>query len=809
MIYPENYEQKSGFDRIRQMLLANCLSKLGQSFVDRIEFQTSFPTIEKLLLQVHEFKQILEFDEGFPSTAFHDLRQELSRLIVEGTYIEKETLVLLQESLTTIFECRNYLSKRKVKFPNLLKLGMLVELEPSLLKSIQSIIDEKGEIRDKASSELFELRKQIDRQKHSIDKNLARILSEAKKASYTNTDAEITIRNGRWVIPVIAQHKKRIRGIVHDESNTGQTLYIEPEEVFEESNYLLELQHAEKREIIKILLAYTNHLRPEIQPLLSAYRFLGLIDYIRAKALLAREMYAVMPFLEDKPFIDWKDAAHPLLYFSLKRQGKVLVTNSFQLNAKNRIMLISGPNAGGKSVCLKTLALLQYMLQCGLLIPVREDSKAGIFTDLFIDIGDEQSLESDLSTYSSHLKNIKKLLEVADERTLFFIDEFGSGTEPQSGGAIAESVLEALVQKKAQGIVTTHYANLKLLAAQTPGMINAAMTYDTRRMQPLFTLRTGKPGSSFAFEIASSTGLDAEILMRAAELTGKSQMDYETELMQLDLELESLRKKETEFRMADDFLDEVVQKYQNLYIQLEKQKNTVINDAKEQAKKILSEANKLIENTIRQIVESNADKEKTKLARTVFQSEKDKLTKDQPDLLKKQSIPEKSTPVEMMPQPENQPEELKPGDKVRISGNSMTGEVLSIKAEEVLVSYGSFTLKTSIDKVMRTDGREIVYKPAGSQTGVKMGLPEKMALFQSTLDLRGKRATEAISMLRTYFDDAMLLGIREVRILHGTGSGILRQVLREEIRSFPEVQSAGDEKVELGGSGITMVRFKY
>lgn len=810
MIYPENYEQKIGFDRLRTLLLSNCLSDIGRSYVDRIEFQTSFPLIEKLLQQVNEFKQILEYDEGFPSSSYHDLRKELNRLQLAGTYIEVEHLVLLHDSLDTIFACRQYLEKRSQKFPTLIKLGSLVEIDASLLTNIARIIDDQGNIRDTASDELRDLRKHIHRQKLAIDKSLASLLNEAKRLGYTHSDAEITIRNGRWVIPVIAQHKKRVRGIVHDESNTGQTLFIEPEQVFEESNYLLELQHAERREIVKILMKYSEQMRPDIPALLSAYRFLGLIDFIRAKARLAIDMHAVIPFLEEKPILDWRDATHPLLMFSLQKQNKAVIPNSLQLDDKHRIMIISGPNAGGKSVCLKIVGLLQYMLQCGLLIPVREDSKAGVFEHLFIDIGDQQNLDNDLSTYSSHLLSVKNLLAIADSSTLFMIDEFGSGTEPQTGGAIAESVLEILSTRGAKGIVTTHYSNLKLLAARQAGLFNAAMMYDARHLQPLYKLRTGKPGSSFAFEIASTTGLDEQLLLRAAELTGKSQLDYDKELMQLDVEMESLRKKEHEFRIADDLLNEVVQKYQKLTNELEGHKKEFLNDARMQAKAILDNANKLIEKTIQNIVEAQAEKGKTREIREDFHKEKEKLI-DQTKSIQLPKTTSKLPAVSALTPDIPEPKSAKPlavGDRVKIAGNSMTGEILEIQGEELVIAFNSFTLKTSIDKVMRADGSEMLMpKMSGSSASVKgrLSIHEKMAHFQSTLDVRGKRAQEAIGMVKTYLDEAILLGIREVRILHGTGTGVLRQVLREELRMIPEVKSAKDEKHELGGSGITII----
>jgi DNA mismatch repair protein MutS2 len=516
VIYPKNFETKTGFDKVRQMIRDNCLSPVGVQHAENLPFTTDATLIRQQLNQTEEFRQLMLEEPGFPSQDYFDLTYELHRIKIEGTYIEQENLFDLKSSLITISDILQFFKKSDPqKFPNLISLSSEIFVDKMIVSSIEGIIDNKGNIKNNASAKLAEIRKSLSKEQASVDRKMRKAMSEAKRAGWTKDDTEVTIREGRPVIPVAAAHKRAIKGLIHDESATGQTVYIEPVEVFEIHNKIRELESAERREIINILKNFSGFVRPEIPNLIEAYKFLGMIDFIRAKASFALKINALKPKIADQPLVRWNKAVHPLLYLSHKKQNRPVVPLNIQLDNERRILVISGPNAGGKSVCLTTVGLLQYMLQCGLLIPVKDDSMTGIFQNLFIDIGDEQSLENDLSTYSSHLLNMKHFVIHSNANTLFLIDEFGTGTEPQLGGAIAESVLEKLNSNKAFGVVTTHYSNLKLMSKEGNGIVNGAMLFDTKAMQPLFSLKIGKPGSSFAFEIARKIGFPKEVLKNA------------------------------------------------------------------------------------------------------------------------------------------------------------------------------------------------------------------------------------------------------------------------------------------------------
>ncbi|MEZ5198423.1 MAG: hypothetical protein R2764_19170 [Bacteroidales bacterium] len=537
MVYPKNFEQKIGFDSIRQLIRDKCLSSIGQSHVDKIRFSADYDELVKAHQQVDEFRQILILPDNFPSSDYFDLTPELIRIRIDGTVIEQERLFDLKTSLLTILDCLHFINKLpSIDFPALCDITGPVYVEAEIPARIDRIIDDKGSIRDNASSELTNIRNKLNSKISSIDRQISATLKAAKKAGWVNDDAEASVRNGRLVIPVPVSHKRQMRGFIHDQSATGQTVYLEPEGVFDTNNEIRELEGEERREIIRILKNFTDFVRPEIDSLLDSYKFLGLIDFIRAKAKFALLLNGIKPVIVRECKIEWTQAIHPLLFLSHQKMKKPVVPLDLTLDDQQRILVISGPNAGGKSVCLKTVGLLQYMLQCGMLIPVKEGSVAGLFENLFIDIGDEQSLENDLSTYSSHLMNMKHFALNANARTLFLIDEFGTGTEPLLGGAIAEAILEELNEKKSFGVVTTHYTNLKLLARKGNGIANGAMLFDTRQMQPLYQLSIGKPGSSFAFEIARKIGFPKSILKQAETKTGKKQFDFDQQLQQLDIE---------------------------------------------------------------------------------------------------------------------------------------------------------------------------------------------------------------------------------------------------------------------------------
>ncbi len=819
MIYPENFEQKIGFDKIRELLEQQCISPLGRKHVAKVGFKDGHGDVQKLLNQSEEFRQILLSGSPFPNSGYFDLTAELKRIQLKGTYIETEMLFDLKSSLHTINRCLQYfVDAEDGQFPELTALTEGLELQHKLLAEIERIVDDKGWIRDSASPELKEIRKKLHRKQLSIDGRINKSMQEARKAGLTTDDAEVTIRNGRMVIPILAAGKRQLKGFIHDESATGQTVFIEPTEVFDLNNEIRELENAERREIINILISFTNSLRPESEMLFQAYDFLGMIDFIRAKAKLALMINGIKPQLKPTPMFNWHTARHPLLYLSHKEHDKEVVPMDLYLNKKDRILVISGPNAGGKSVCLKTTGLLQYMLQCGLLIPLEENSEAGIFKDIFLDIGDEQSLENDLSTYSSHLINIKKFINNGNRNSLFLIDEFGTGTEPHLGGAIAEAALYAMNERKAFGMVTTHYANIKMMAEKEAGIVNGAMLFDTAEMRPLYMLRTGKPGSSFAFEIARKIGFPEDVLEKAANITGYSQVDFEKQLQELETEKMHLEKERTKFGVADSFLSETIDKYQNLIDDLNGRKSEIVENARREAAEILSGANRLIEQTIKGIREAEAEKEKTKKLREELKEESNRIIENKKERTKdSEHRTKRKKPISVNRKPEAGSKDQKylagipeVGDMVEIIQYGTSGEVVTIKGKTAIISSGSVNIKVPLSglKKIKRSKKEEAFRKSKSYGNIMTDINQRAAKFSPSIDLRGKRAIEALDELKSYIDDAILLSIKEVTILHGKGDGILRNVLREYLQTLEDVEHFGDAHVERGGQGITIVRLR-
>lgn len=810
MIFPENFEEKIGFDQVRRMLKTHCVSRMGEIYVEKIRFHNRFDILKKILGQAEEFRQILMFGKPFPAQNYFNLIPELERIAIPGTFIFQENLFDLKTSLESINDVLVYLKELdESRFPLLLQISSSVEVDRQIMREIDRIINEKGHIKDNASDKLKEIRQRLVKLSSEIDKAIRQVLINARKNGWVNPNDDLTLRDGRLVIPVPATHKRKIRGFIHDESATGQTVFIEPAEALEANNEIRELENAEKREIIRILTDFTNLIRPEIDQLIAAYQFLGLVDFIRAKAKFAIQIEAVLPLLNDKTIIEWFDAKHPLLYLSHKNQKKQVETLSLKLDENQRILVISGPNAGGKSVCLKTVGLLQYMLQCGLLVPMRETSETGIFRDIFIDIGDEQSIENDLSTYTSHLRNMKFFSLKSGRQTLFLIDEFGTGTEPQLGGAIAEAVLEHLNRKLAIGVVTTHYTNLKMLADKTPGLVNGAMLFDTRQMQPLFKLQMGNPGSSFAFEIARKTGFPTHILQNAEKKVGKGQLKFEEQLQQLELEKKELNEKQKEMAINEEKLKMQVTKYNQLVQDLEASKTSILKEAKNAAAQVIAGSNKLVENTIREIRENQAEKEKTKQLREKLKEEAGKIEKAGVEA--KASAPVKVELVRKKVKPVPEIQNILVGNRVRISPQQTVGEVIEIIGDDAVVSFGSVIMKTPLSKIVNVGEEELHQKVLIRRSNYGNIINEinaKMQNFKLTLDLRGQRAEEAIPNLQKYIDEAILLSIKEVRILHGKGNGILRDIIRSQLRAIPEVKKFNDEHIEQGGHGITVVSLK-
>ncbi|MDY6436880.1 MAG: Smr/MutS family protein [Bacteroidales bacterium] len=803
MIYPSDFEKKIGFNIVRGRLNELCISEMGKELVEKMSFCTDADEIGTHLRLIQDFHTLMQDGVPFPVRDYNDLREEFKHLSIDGTVISLESMFALKPTLSALsYIFKFFKSESSEKVPFLKALAEGLSIDNHIFTEIERLIDDKGEIPDNASAELAEIRRDIRRKQSSIDHRMRKILTEAKSSGWTDSNAEMTIRDGRPVIPVRAADKRALRGFIHDESATGQTVYIEPAEIFETNNEIKELEYAERREINKILLAFTKILRPEIPNLLLSWRLLGLLDFIRAKALLSHEYNCVIPEITDEPMFEWIEARHPLLEQKLKGQGKHITPLDLKLGKDDRILVISGPNAGGKSVCLKTIGLLQYMLQCGLAIPVKIDSKCGIFHDMLIDIGDEQSLENDLSTYSSHLINMKALLEQGNERTLFLIDEFGTGTEPQLGGAIAEAILLKMNEKRSFGVVTTHYANLKLLADSHPGIVNGAMLFDTRYLQPLYVMMIGKPGSSFAFEIAKKIGFPNEILDSAAEISGREHLDFDKQLQQLEIEKKEVRKKQYELKVADQLLDEVVTKYKNQLADIEKNRNKLLKEANKEAQAIIDGANAKIERTIREIKEAQAEKVRTKELREELKEMKQGLQKDAEEISKKLKAEEKE---------EIAAAELKVGDMVCINELEVVGELLAISETDVTIQFGDVRLRTTADKlrkISRAQARKAQQNPSYLRKSIMNDINEKAEKFNLTLDVRGQRGEEAVDNVAKYIDEANLLSIKEVSILHGKGNGILRKLIREYLSKQSCIQSFNDASLETGGAGITRVTLK-
>lgn len=794
MIYPENFEQKIDFDKIRLQLKDNCISAMGVENVDKMTFCADLSAISQSLELIEEFDTLTQEGVPFVVRDYHDLRSEFKRIRIEGTCISLESLFELKQPLAAIGSILRYCqSESSQKTPTLRALADGISIDTHIIAEANRLTDDKGEVPDNASPELAEIRRQIRSKQSRADRRIRQIMNEAKTAGFTDQQAEITIRNGRMVIPVKAGNKRSLQGFIHDESATGQTIYIEPAEIFETSNEIKELEYAEQREINRLLMQFTNELRPCLPEMEKAWRMLGEIDFVRAKTLLKQNTNSIKPVLIDTPSLQWRQARHPILEQHLRSNGKTIVPLDIEIDSEHRILIISGPNAGGKSACLKSVGLIQYMLQCGLCVPMRQDSTCGIFDSVFIDIGDEQSLENDLSTFSSHLRNIKMLLENASPALLFLIDEFGSGTEPQIGGAIAEAVLEEMDRKKALGVVTTHYANLKLMADKHESIVNGAMLFDTKNMQPTYILAIGKPGSSFAFEIAKKTGFPKHILENATKITGEQHIRFEQQLQQLEIDKKNIRRKEQELRVADDLLDEVITKYQKLLGELENNRKQQLRKAADEAKALIDKANSKIELTIKEIKETQADKENTKRLRKELSEMKEELGR--------QAASDKASP-------KADSEEIKIGDTVCIDEMQIVGVVEAIRGDVYTIVFDSVHLSTTADKLRKTshaEGRKISRR---WKSGIADDLNEKAAHFDLTLDLRGMRAEEALDATAKYLDEAKLLSIKDVKLLHGKGNGILRRTLREFLSHQHDVEHFEDAPLEAGGSGITRVRMK-
>ncbi len=846
MIYPKNFEQKISFDKVRDLLSQSCLCALGRERVGQMEFLTDVRQIRSAVRQTMEFVHILQEDD-FPSQNFFDVRSALKHIRIENTFLDVPELFDLQRSLSTIVLIVAFLKKNEngeeavededtlYKYPALHALSDGVVTYPQLVKRIDQILDKFGNVKDSASPTLAAIRKELAQTAGSISRILSGIMKSAKSERLVDKDIAPTLRDGRLVIPVAPAMKRKIRGIVHDESDTGRTVYIEPAEVVEANNRIRELEADERHEIKRILLEFTDTIRPEVDDILYSYEFLADIDFIMAKARFAIRTDSTEPTISDKHHIDWSLAVHPLLQMKLHSEGKKVVPLDILLSQQNRILLISGPNAGGKSVCLKTVGLLQYMLQCGMPIPMAKSSVAGVFSNIFIDIGDEQSIEDDLSTYSSHLYNMKHMMRYADEATLILIDEFGGGTEPQIGGAIAEAVLKRFNRNKAFGVITTHYQNLKLLAQDTDGIVNGAMLYDRQQMQPLFQLQIGNPGSSFAVEIARKIGLPEDVIADASEIVGKDYINSDKYLQDIVRDKRYWEQKRQVIHSQEKQMDQTIERYEQEVAALRQQKKEIIAKAKLEAEELLQRANARIEQTIREIKEAQAEKERTRSIRkehndfktellAVDEAAMEERIQRQMDKIRRRKEKKKKEdrqPSSLSPQPSSlshhssslslQPSDiihLAIGSYARIKGTTTAGLIKKINSKEAQIAFGSVITNVALDrlepaKAPKEKPRAATFISAQTRDEIR----NKTLSFSQDIDVRGMRGDEALQTITSYIDDAIVANVASVRILHGTGNGILKTLIREYLATVPSVVDFHDEHIQLGGAGITIVEF--
>ena len=862
MIYPNNFEHKLGFDEIRRLLKERCLSTLGKEKVDEITFSTNADAINEQLAQVREFRRLKDEKDDFPMQYFFDVRESIMRIRLENTHLEEDEVWDLRRSLETIANIVRYLEhgteetasgETKYPYPALHRLTEGVVTFPAMIRRIDSILDKFGKIKDSASMTLATIRHDLEKTQSGISRTLYTILHTAQKDGLVDKDAAPTMRDGRLVIPVAPQIKRRISGIVHDESATGKTVFIEPTEVVEANNKVRQLEAEERREVIRILTVFTDEVRPHVNEILDSYQLLAQIDLIQAKTNWAELTKAFEPVVGYKPHIDWIHAVHPLLQISLEKQGKKVVPLDISLTSQfspltskaGRLLIISGPNAGGKSVCLKTVGLLQYMLQCGLPIPIGDRSTVGIFHHILIDIGDEQSIENDLSTYSSHLMNMKQMMKQANEKSLILIDEFGSGTEPTIGGAIAEAMLNQFWKKQTFGVITTHYQNLKHFAEDHPGVVNGAMLYDRHEMQALFQLAIGQPGSSFAIEIARKTGIPEEVIKEASDIVGSDYIQSDKYLQDIVRDKRYWEGKRQTIHQHEKRLEVSGKRLEETIEEIEAERKEILRRAKEQAEELLRESNKKIENAIREIKEAQAEKERTRLAREELNAFKEEIadldTKENDEAIERKirQIQERKERREKKKKEkreargeklENTPSEdnslatnssslttFSAGDTVRIKGLTSVGEIESTDGKMATVIFGGMKTKMRVERLehaerpkqQTTRAEERNNSIAGSYATVSRDtrdvIDSRKLNFRQDLDVRGMRGDEAINAVTYFIDDAILVGMSRIRILHGTGTGILRQLIRQYLSTVPNVKSYRDEHVQFGGAGITVV----
>ena len=839
-IHSNSIENKIGFDKIRSSAEALCRMESAKRRVQDIEFSYDFEQVDQSLTVTDEMRVILMMETGFPDSGFVDTSYFLKYLEAESYIIDIQSVSKLKNSLETLRLITLFFkNKRDSSYPALRELTKPIALFPEVARRIDSIIDRFGSIKDNASEDLQLIRRALKDTEGSISKKITSVLKKAQSEGIVDEDATVSVRDGRMLIPVQAHNKRKLPGFVLDESASGKTLYIEPIEIVELNNQVKELRFAEQREIVKILKEFTDFLRPYQPELLISAEILSEIDFITAKALLASKMQAGKPILTKERELVLRNARHPILEATLKKERKEIVPLNLSLNKDKRILLISGPNAGGKSVCLKTVGLLQYMVQCGFLIPALENSELPLFKTIFIDIGDEQSIENDLSTYSSHLKNMNSIIERADDRSLILIDEFGSGTEPTAGGAIAEAILQEIEKRGSMGIITTHYSNLKFYASSSNSVINGGMQFDVQNIQPLFKLEIGVPGSSFAFELAKKMGLPEELIKTAEEKAGTEFVDLEKHLKKIARNRKAWEERLAKIKTTDKTLESITDKYQKELTDIQKLRKSIIEEAKEEAAGMLADANRKIESTIKEIRESQADKEKTRLIRKelaefaaeagkeVDNANEEKIVRKMEQLQRRKEKREEKRQSREVQKGDggvsagsaikggaplkDKGAPVKKGDKVRIEGGDLIGEVLSLDGNSANLAMGSVMIRqplSRIEKISENEYKEIAKKLNSGRITIHESedVIKRRQNFSPTIDIRGERLEQALNIVISFIDDAIMVGVSEVRILHGKGNGILREEIRKYLKTIGGVASFRDEQIEMGGSGITVVK---
>jgi DNA mismatch repair protein MutS2 len=786
MLYPENSIDKLGFTEVKELIKAHCLSDMGQQMVDKIQVMSNYDNISKFLSQAHEFKNILQNDAALPIQHFFDIKALANKARLEGAFLTEEEFYQVLSSLNTVFAVIAYFNEREGQYPNLEALFEHLPIEKAIIRKIEQVIDAKGKIKPNASRELADISAGISKAEQEARRKIDQVFKSATGNGWT-ADGSLTVRDGRLCIPLLAENKRKLKGFIHDESASGQTVYMEPEEVFTLNNKIRDLEFERRREIIKILTALTDELRPYVPLLLSYHGLLTKLDFVRAKALFAIDIEGELPQVVNEAKLKLVNARHPLLFLNFKKEHKTVVPLNVQIDDRTRVVVVSGPNAGGKSVCMKTVGLLQLMVQAGLLIPADEASVVGVFKQFFVDIGDDQSIESDLSTYSAHLSKMKNFVENANAKSLILIDEFGTGTDPQFGGPIAEAVLESLNHKKVKGMVTTHYSNLKIFAGNTEGIENASMLFNNVEMKPLYMLEVGKPGSSYAFEIAQKIGLPQNVLNLAKNKISAGQKNVDTLLVGLEREKKEILDTRVKLEKQQRQVTALLTENEQLKSYLEENKKVIIREAKDEAKNIILNANKLVENTIAEIKSSNADKEKTKDLRENLNRELQKNTAK--PIVAKTSVAD---------------EEIKVGDWVKLPDSETTGQVIELIKDNVIIAIGDLRTVAKRKRVIKVSKATVpkeVRRSMTSHTG-------DIASFSPEIDVRGMRTEDALGAIERLFDRALMMGFGNLKILHGKGDGILRKMIRQYLKKYDQVDRMEDEHMDRGGDGITYVYLK-